>query len=335
MRSDQGGRSRPRRARRGDGARPHAEAPRHPAQLPRGRAPSLPARAVRARAAAVHRHRQRRGAAVQPRPAALGLRVVEAREQLLRLRQRQRHGARRRLPGDQAPHVHRPGRADGDPRRRGGAPAVGQGARRPARAHPRLPARLRRQHLGDELRRAVQERDRGAQPRRCRRRLPAEHRRGRDLAVPPHGRRPGLPDRDVLLRLPRQGRRVRPGPAQGPGRLRAGARDRGQAVAGRQARPRRAAAGGEGQRRDRRDPRHRGRRRLRLAQPSHRLLRRRLDGRLRRAARHRDRAARRHQERCRQPGVLGPPRAADGRATAGRRLRQHRRRRGRHGRLAR
>ena len=57
--------------------------------------------------------------------------------------------------------------------------ALGQGARRTPRAHPCLPARLRRQHLGDELRSAVQERHRGAQPRCSRRRLPAEHRRGR------------------------------------------------------------------------------------------------------------------------------------------------------------
>ena len=41
----------------GGGARPDAEAARHPAQLPGRRAPALPARAVRPRAAAVHRHR--------------------------------------------------------------------------------------------------------------------------------------------------------------------------------------------------------------------------------------------------------------------------------------
>ena len=35
-------------------------------------------------------------------------------------------------------------------------------------------------------------------------RLPARHRRGRALAVPPQRRRPGLPDRDVVLRVPRR-----------------------------------------------------------------------------------------------------------------------------------
>ena len=228
----------------------------------------------------------------------------------------------------------RAGRTDGDPRRRGGPAAVGQDSRRPPRPHPCLPAELRRQHLGDELRGALQERHRGAEPRCPRGRLPPEHRRGCDLAVPPHGRRPGLPARDVVLRLSRQGRRVRAVPPQGPRRVRSGEGDRGQAVAGRQARPRRAAPRGEGQSGDRRDPRHRDGCRLRLAQPAHRVLRRRLDGRLRRAARDRDRPPRGHQERGRQPGVLGPPRAADGRATARRRLRQHRRRRGRHGRVA-
>ena len=118
---------------------------------------------------------------------------------------------------------HRTFRGPGAPtaaaRRRGDPAPVGQGAGRPARPGQRVPAGVGRQHLRHELRRAVQERDRGAQPGR--RRWPAACRtpaRAR-LAVPPQRRRPGLPDRDVLLRLPRRGRPLRPGQAQGPGRL--------------------------------------------------------------------------------------------------------------------
>ena len=102
---------------------------------------------------------------------------------------------------------------------------------------------------------AVEALNRGARDGR----LPAEHRRGRARAVPPQRRRPRLPDRYVLLRLPRRARQLRPGPAQGAGRLGARPRHRGQALAGRQARPRRHAPGGQGHPRDRRDPRHRRR----------------------------------------------------------------------------
>ena len=84
--------------------------------------------------------------------------------------------------------------------------AGGEGARRRARPPPRLPPGLGGQRLGDELRLALAGRDRGAQPRRGARRLPAEHRRGRHLRVPPPRRRARLPDRHRLLRLPRRGR---------------------------------------------------------------------------------------------------------------------------------
>ena len=94
-------------------------------------------------------------------------------------------------------------------------------------------------------------------------------------------------------------------------RQRAGADDRDQAVAGRQARPRRHAARGQGDRGDRRDPRHPGRRGLCLAEPARGLPRRRLDARLRRAGRRRDRAAGRDQERRGQHGVLGRPDRGD------------------------
>ena len=89
------------------------------------------------------------------------------------------------------------------------SPAVRQGARRPARAAARVPPRQRREHLRHELRLAVEERDRGAQPRGRDGRLPARHRRGCAVAVPPQRRRPRLPDRDVVLRVPRRAGRVR------------------------------------------------------------------------------------------------------------------------------
>ena len=58
--------------RRGRRARPDAEEARADAQLPGARARALLAGDDRARAAAVHRHQQRRGAALQPRPARRG-----------------------------------------------------------------------------------------------------------------------------------------------------------------------------------------------------------------------------------------------------------------------
>ena len=88
-----------------------------------------------------------------------------------------------------------------------------------------------------------QQRRRGAQPRRRAGRLPAQHRRGRALAVPPQRRRPRLADRHRLLRVPRRARR-----ASTSARLEdlvagaPGAGDRDQALAGRQARARRHAS---------------------------------------------------------------------------------------------
>ena len=105
-----------------------------------------------------------------------------------------------------------PGAATAQARRRGRADAGGQGARRAARATARVPAGVGRQHLRDELRLAVRQRDRGAQQGRRARRLLAQHRRGRAVAVPPQRRRRRLPDRHVVLRLPRRERRLRPRP---------------------------------------------------------------------------------------------------------------------------
>ena len=60
--------------------------------------------------------------------------------------------------------------------RPGGVAAVREGAGRRARAPARVPSRLGGQHLRDELRLAVGQRDRGAQPGRRAGRVPAEHR---------------------------------------------------------------------------------------------------------------------------------------------------------------
>ena len=59
------------------------------------------------------------------------------------------------------------------------------------------------------------QRDRSAQPGRRRRRLPAQHRRGRGLAVPPPRAATWFPDRHGLLRLPRRPGPVQPAPAEG------------------------------------------------------------------------------------------------------------------------
>ena len=185
-------------------ARPAAAAARDPAQLPGRRPCPVLAGGHRPRAAAVHRRRQRRGAALQPRPAPVGVRLGQAGEQLLRLRHRQRPRAQRRQrrssttarsAGAARPTARRARRRACRPRRSSGGPRGRRHAFRPD---------VGREHLRDELRLAV-----GATPSRRstgapRGRLPAQHRRGRRLAVPPQRRRPGLPDRDGVLRLPRR-----------------------------------------------------------------------------------------------------------------------------------
>ena len=264
---------------------------------PVDRAPAVLPRALRARAPAVHRHLQRRGAAVQPGPAAVDLLVGQAGEQLLRLRHRQRRRARQRLPDHQAPHVQGRGRAHrpGTPATRCHLPSAKVLGGPRGRRHAFRPASIVN-ISGMSFGSLSRQRHRGAQPRGRAGRLPARHRRGRAVAVPPQRRRPGLPDRHVVLRVPRRAAarfdldRLKDLVAG-----RAGPGDRDQAVAGSQARSRRHAAGREGHRGDRRDPRHRAGRRLRVAQPAHGLPRRRLDARLRRAGRGRDRPARRHQ----------------------------------------
>ena len=197
------GRGRCRGARRGRRARRDPEEARDPAQLPGHRAPAVPARAVRPRAAPVHRHLERRGAPVQPRPAQLGLRLVEGREHLLRVRHRQRRGEPRGLPDHQAPHLRRPGRTTGRHAGEKVAMPMRQGARRAARPGAGVPPRVGRQHLRHELRRRspatpIEALNRGAALAGCLQNTGE----GGALAVPPQRRRPGLPDRYVVLRLP-------------------------------------------------------------------------------------------------------------------------------------
>ena len=139
--------------------------------------------------------------------------------------------------------------------------------------------------------------DRGAEQGRRAGRLPAQHRRGRTVAVPPQRRRPGLPDRYGATSAA----------ATSDGRFDLAAAQGGRSTSA----PVRAIEiklsqgakpglggllpGGEGDRRDRRDPRHPGGPRLRQPVAPHRVPRRRQHARLGRAARRRDRAAGRHQ----------------------------------------
>ena len=188
-----------------------------------------------------------------------------------------------------------------------------EGPRRPARAQARVPSRLGRQRVGDELRRALGPGHRGAQPRGRARRRHAQHRRGRAVRPPPPGWRPHLPDRHRLLRLPRRARPLRPREARGPRPVGARARDRGQAQPGRQAGPGRAAPRGEDHRGDQPDPRHPDGPGLRQPVTARRVRQRRLDARLGGEGRRRDRPARRHQVGGGRAGLLAGARRRDGR----------------------
>ena len=259
--------------------------------------------------------------------------LVEAGEQLLRLRHRQRHRARAGLPDHQAPHLRRPGRTRRrTPARRSSLPSAKVLGGPRGRA-ARVPAGVGGQHLRDELRLAVaatrSRRSTGAP------RWPAACRTPARAALSPYHRqrrRPRLPDRDGVLRLPRRARRAstwrgsRTWSPSAPVRaieikLSQGAKPGlGGMLPGAKVTPG-----------DRRDPRHPAGRGLRVAQPAHGLPRRRLDARLRRAGRRRDRAAGRASSRPSATWSFWDELvAADGRPAARRRLRQHRRRRGRH-----
>ena len=237
-----------------------------------------------------------------------------------------------RVRRDQAPHVPRPRRAHRRARPRAEPAAVGQGAGRAARPATRVPSRVGRQRVRHELRRAVRQRHRGAQPRGrsspAASRTPARAASRRTTATAATwSSRSGRPTsgaatstaastsaklKELVESAPVRAIEIKLSP-------------------GRQAGPRRDAAGRQGERGDRRDPRHQAGRGLCVAQPAHRVLGRRLDARLRRAARRRDRAAGRHQVGGRRPASSGTDLVgADGRPAARRRLRERRRRRGRH-----
>ena len=157
-------------------ARPFPAQARVAAQLPPPGARSVPDRSCRPRAAAVRRRGQQRGAPVHPRPASVGVRLVEEGEQLFRVRHRQRRGVHGRLSGDQASHLRSGRAAVGADGRARGRLAVRQGDRRRAGPAGGIPAEIRDQHLRDELRVAVRQRRRGPQPGCRADRLPAEHR---------------------------------------------------------------------------------------------------------------------------------------------------------------
>ena len=155
--------------------------------------------------------------------------------------------------------------------------------------------------------------------------LSPHHRQGGDIVLQIGTAYFGCRDEDGNFSLDKLKEVVDSAPVQG---------DRDQALAGRQARPGRAAAGGQGDQGDLRDPRHPDGPGLRQPVAAHRVQRRGQPARLRRAARRRDRPAGRHQERRRRDGLLARADPADGPGRPWRRLRDHRRRRGRHRRLA-
>ena len=135
------------------------------------------------------------------------------------------------------------------------------GADRPADDHRRagLYPAVRSQpaeRVGHELRRAEQSRDPRPQSRGAARQLRPQYGGGRHQPVPPGARRrPDLADRDGVFRLPHARWRLRAGAVSGKGRPAVRQDDRDQAVAGRQAGPRRHSARGESLARNRAHPR--------------------------------------------------------------------------------
>ncbi len=217
---------------RGDPRRP-AEATLHPAQLPRAGAHALPAGGHPARAAAVLHRAQLGRPAFRPRHPQLDLPAREGRQDRAAVRDR----ARRRRAGLRVPRALHGARADRE--------------RAPARAHRRTPLCQALRHgaderLGDELRCAVRQRARGAQPWRGDGRVRPRHRRGRALEVPPPGRGPRVGDRQRLLRRPHRRRRLRPAQVRRHGGRRPGADGLAEAQPGRQAGHRRRPAGRQG-----------------------------------------------------------------------------------------
>ena len=287
---------------------PAAAGARAAAQLPGHRARPLPAGGGRAGAAAVPRRRQRRGAAVQPRPAPLGLRVGEA------ARTTTSASAPTTTSSTRAGYPvikHRTfGRAVPPSAPPAGARGVGCRAPRcsgAARGRRRgVPPGLDRQHLGDELRLAVRarpsRRSTGARrwPAACTTPARAASRRTTATAATSifqigtayfgcrdeQGRFDLERLKDLVAGAPVRAIEIKLSQGAKPG------------LGG-------LLPGAEGLRGDRRDPRRAGGRRLHQPVPPRRVLRRRQPARLGRAARRRDRPAGRDQVRGRRHGLLG------------------------------
>ena len=171
-------------------ARPAAGPPRDPAQLPGDRPPALPARVHPARDPAVLHRERRRGRALLARAALAGLPARQGRARQAAVR----HPARRHASPATSGSTTRCGRRSSPTTTSASSSAAPTGLAGGS-LHPAV-QRQRVQHLGDELRRAVGQRDPGAQPGRQARRLRARHRRGLDLRAPPRARRrPDLGDR--------------------------------------------------------------------------------------------------------------------------------------------
>ena len=261
---------------------------------------------------------QRRGAAVQPGPAPLGLRLGQAGEQLLRVRDRQRHRAHHRLPDHQARHVRAGGRRRPIARRRpGGVAALRQG---PGRARGRQAAfrpdsvvNISGMSFGSLSGNGVEALNRGAALAGCLQNtgeggLSVHHRHGGELVFQIGTAYFGCRDeqgrfdlarlKDLVAGAPVRALEVKlsQGAKPGLGGLLPGR----QGVGGDRRRPGRARGQG-----------------LRQPVPPRRVLRRRQPPRLGGAAGRRDRPAGGHQVGRRRPRVLARPRRPDGHAPGG------------------
>ena len=222
--------------------RPAAEEALDPAQLPDPRPHAVPAGGDPSRAPAVLHRAQLRRSSLRPGHPLLDLPARQGHQGGAALR----HRARPVRRGVRVPRpLHRAGGED-----EGAAP----GPDRRAGVHEAL-RHGAAQRLGDELRVAVGQRDPGAEPRRRQGRVRPRHGGGGDQPLPPQRRRPGLGARLGLLRRPDEGRRPRRARVRREGRRRPGEDGQPQAQPGRQARHRRGAARGQGDRGDREDPR--------------------------------------------------------------------------------
>ncbi len=192
-----------------------------------------------------------------------------------------------------------------DPRARHRAAGRKDTGRTTGGTSARLPAVVGGQCVGDVVRFAQPAGDPGDQQGSEARRLLAQHGRGWLVGPSPPGRRPGVPDRHRLLRLPQRARRVRSRPADRRRRVRPGPRRRVQAQPGRETRSGRPPSGCQGERRDRPDPGGcPGGQGRRQPVPAHRIPQCRRDARRRRAGRRRHGTAGRNQVRGGRDRIL-------------------------------